>query len=49
MIVYMRGGQIIEQGAHAELLSKQGAYYRLYLRQQLVREVEGMERREEQR
>jgi ABC-type multidrug transport system fused ATPase/permease subunit len=46
MIVYMRGGEIIERGAHEELLLKQGAYYRLYRRQQLAREVEIMDRRE---
>ncbi|MDP2267586.1 MAG: ABC transporter ATP-binding protein, partial [Deltaproteobacteria bacterium] len=45
-IVYMRGGEIIERGTHEELLMKQGAYYRLYRRQQLAREVEIMDRRE---
>ena len=45
-ILYMRGGEIIERGAHEELLLKQGAYYRLYRRQQLAREVEIMDRRE---
>jgi ATP-binding cassette subfamily B multidrug efflux pump len=45
-IVYMRGGEIIERGTHEELLLKQGAYYRLYRRQQIAREVEIMDRRE---
>jgi ATP-binding cassette subfamily B protein len=29
-IVVMDGGRIVEQGSHAELLSREGAYYRLY-------------------
>ena len=45
-IVYLRGGEITERGSHAELLLKQGAYYRLYRRQQLAREVDSMDRRE---
>jgi ATP-binding cassette subfamily B multidrug efflux pump len=45
LIVYMRGGEIIERGTHEELLIRQGAYYRLYRRQQLAREVEIMDRR----
>jgi ATP-binding cassette subfamily B multidrug efflux pump len=49
LIVYMRGGEIIERGTHEELLMKQGAYYRLYRRQQLAREVEIMDRREAER
>ncbi len=39
MIVYLRGGRIIEQGSHAELLSRHGAYFSLYQRQSLEREV----------
>ncbi len=39
-IVYMKDGQIIERGTHKELLALKRAYYRLYERQQLVREVE---------
>ena len=46
LIVYMRGGELIERGTHEELLTKQGAYYRLYRRQQLAREVEIMDHRE---
>jgi ATP-binding cassette subfamily B protein len=40
MIVYLRGGEIIEQGTHAELLSQRGAYYDLFRYQSLSREVE---------
>jgi ATP-binding cassette subfamily B protein len=43
-IVYLRGGEIIEQGTHDELLARRGAYYELYLRQSLERQVEFMER-----
>jgi ATP-binding cassette subfamily B protein len=39
-IVFMREGEIIEQGTHDELLAQRGAYYQLYHRQRLVREVE---------
>lgn len=46
LILYMRRGEIIERGTHEELLSRRGAYYRLYQRQQLTREVEEMPRRE---
>jgi ATP-binding cassette subfamily B protein len=42
-IVYLRGGQIIEQGTHDELLARRGAYYELYLRQNLERQVESLE------
>jgi ATP-binding cassette subfamily B protein len=44
MIVYLRGGTIIEQGNHEELLARRGAYYELYRRQSLAREVETMAR-----
>ena len=40
MIVYLSGGEIVEQGSHEELLAKRGAYYELYRRQSLEREVE---------
>lgn len=49
VIIYMRGGEIIERGTHEELLTRQGAYYRLYRRQQLALEVEAMGRKEGQR
>src|SRR5262249_56229022 len=34
-IVYLRGGEIIEQGSHEKLLARRGAYYQLYQRQRL--------------
>ena len=43
-IVYLRAGEIIEQGSHNELLARRGAYYELYRRQSLARQVESMER-----
>jgi ATP-binding cassette, subfamily B, multidrug efflux pump len=49
MIVYLKGGRIIELGTHAELLARRGAYYELYQRQQLAREVEAMKHRQEER
>lgn len=39
MIVYLRAGRIIEQGNHAELLAQRGAYFNLYQRQSLERQV----------
>ena len=39
MIIYLRGGAIIEQGTHDELLAQRGAYFSLYRRQSLEREV----------
>jgi ATP-binding cassette subfamily B protein len=47
LIVYLRDGRVLEQGTHEELLRRQGAYYQLYGRQRLVREVEGMVRTED--
>jgi ATP-binding cassette subfamily B protein len=44
MIIYLRNGRIIERGNHQELLARRGAYYELYRRQQLVREVETLDR-----
>ncbi|MBI4524246.1 MAG: ABC transporter ATP-binding protein [Deltaproteobacteria bacterium] len=44
LIVVMKAGEVIEQGTHDELLSRRGAYYRLCLRQRLVREVEELNR-----
>lgn len=46
LIVYMKDGEIIEQGTHEELLSRKGAYYRLYQREKLAREVEEAKRSE---
>jgi len=43
-IIYLRGGEIIEQGSHEELLVRRGAYYELYRRQSLARQVESIER-----
>jgi len=40
MIVYLRAGAIIEQGTHSELLARRGAYFELYRRQSLERQVE---------
>jgi ATP-binding cassette subfamily B protein len=47
MIVYLSGGEIVEQGSHEELLARRGAYYELYRRQNLEREVEKLAEREE--
>jgi ATP-binding cassette subfamily B protein len=44
LIVYLRDGAVIEQGSHEELLARRSAYYELYRRQSLVREVEAMGR-----
>ena len=43
-IIYLRGGEIIEQGSHEELLVRRGAYYELYRRQSLACQVESIER-----
>ena len=47
MIVYLRGGKIIELGTHDELVAERGAYYELYQRQKLVRQLESMKHQEE--
>ena len=47
LIVYMKAGQILERGTHQQLLQRRGAYYRLYLRQRLAREVEAMKQVEQ--
>lgn len=47
MIVYLRAGQVIEQGSHEELLARHGPYYQLSQRQRLVREVETMSHEEQ--
>lgn len=36
----MSNGRVIEQGTHAELLAKQGAYSRLYLAQRQLETLE---------
>ena len=43
-IVYLRAGEVIEQGSHTELIASHGVYYELYRRQSLAREVESMAR-----
>jgi ATP-binding cassette subfamily B multidrug efflux pump len=45
-IVYLKDGEIIEQGTHDDLVARRGAYYELYRRQSLVREVESLGRAE---
>lgn len=40
MILYLRGGEIAEQGSHEDLLALRGVYYELYRRQSLEREVD---------
>ena len=39
-IYAMSNGRVIEQGTHAELLAKQGAYSRLYLAQRQLETLE---------
>ena len=41
-IIYLRGGEIIEQGTHDTLIARCGAYYELYRRQSVERQVESM-------
>ena len=41
-IIYLRGGVIIEQGSHDDLLARRGCYYELYRRQSLERQVESI-------
>ena len=43
-IVYMKAGEIIEQGTHDELVARRGEYYELYRRQNLLHEVEAIGR-----
>ncbi|HXV78697.1 MAG TPA: ABC transporter ATP-binding protein [Candidatus Binatia bacterium] len=49
IIVYLGGGRILELGKHEELLARRGAYYELYERQQLARQLESMKQQEEER
>ena len=46
LIIYMRAGEIIEQGTHEELMARRGAYFNLYHRQWLSREVENINHRD---
>jgi ATP-binding cassette subfamily B multidrug efflux pump len=39
-ILVLEGGRIVEEGTHDNLLSRRGAYYDLYSRQMLARELE---------
>lgn len=41
-IIYLDGGEIIEQGTHAELIGKNGAYAALYRRQLMEEQLEKM-------
>ncbi len=41
-IIYLRSGEIIEQGTHDTLIARCGAYYELYRRQSVERQVESM-------
>ena len=45
-IVYLRRGEIIEQGSHDVLLEQRGAYYQLCLRQSLEQQMEAIGDRE---
>jgi ATP-binding cassette, subfamily B, multidrug efflux pump len=49
LIVYLRAGEIVEQGSHDQLLARRGVYYQLYQRQSLAREVASMTHMEGQR
>ena len=39
-ILVLADGRIVEEGAHDDLLSRRGAYFDLYSRQRLARELE---------
>jgi ABC-type multidrug transport system fused ATPase/permease subunit len=49
MIVYLRGGRIVELGTHDALVARRGTYYELYQRQQLARQLESMKHQQEER
>jgi len=49
IIVCLRGGKILEVGTHDELLACRGAYFELYQRQRLAREMESMHHQQEER
>jgi len=49
VIVYLRSGKILERGTHDELLARRGAYFELYQRQRLAREVESINHQQEER
>ncbi|HEY6363519.1 MAG TPA: ATP-binding cassette domain-containing protein, partial [Candidatus Binatia bacterium] len=49
IVVYLNRGRIIEQGTHDELVQRRGAYYELYQRQRLAREVESLKHQQEER
>jgi len=49
IIVCLRGGKILEVGTHDELLACRGAYFDLYQRQRLAREMESMHHQQEER
>jgi len=45
----LASGKILERGTHDELLARRGAYFELYQRQRLAREVESMNHQQEER
>ena len=49
MIVYLNGGRIIEQGTHDGLVQRRGAYYELYQRQRLARQVKSLKHEQKER
>jgi ATP-binding cassette subfamily B multidrug efflux pump len=49
LIVYLSGGELVEQGTHEQLMARQGAYCGLYTQQQRIREVETLSRAEGRR
>jgi ATP-binding cassette, subfamily B, multidrug efflux pump len=49
MIVYLNGGRIIEQGTHDGLVQRRGAYYELYQRQRLARQVKSLKHEQKEK